>query len=82
MVHKGGTQGTLIPRHQGGSPGTYRLGPAILAIQVSASGSLVSRPSTGFHDIKGVMAFDRKDVGMDGGIPFTDRRPGGGYGRP
>jgi polyisoprenoid-binding protein YceI len=25
---------------------------------------------TGFHDIKGVMAFDRKDFGMDGGIPF------------
>jgi polyisoprenoid-binding protein YceI len=26
--------------------------------------------TTGFHDIKGVMAFDRKDFGMDSGIPF------------
>jgi polyisoprenoid-binding protein YceI len=26
--------------------------------------------ATGFHDIKGVMAFDRKDFGMDSGIPF------------
>lgn len=26
--------------------------------------------TTGFHNIKGVMAFDRKDFGMDSGIPF------------
>jgi polyisoprenoid-binding protein YceI len=26
--------------------------------------------ATGFHDIKGVMDFDRKDFGMKSGIPF------------
>jgi polyisoprenoid-binding protein YceI len=54
-------------------PNTFQVPGTFTIRGVSKTETLVltdNHDKTGFHDIKGVMAFDRKDFGMNHGIPF------------
>jgi polyisoprenoid-binding protein YceI len=54
-------------------PNTFQVPGTFTIRGVSKPETLVltdNHDKTGFHDIKGVMAFDRKDFGMNSGIPF------------
>ncbi len=54
-------------------PNTFQIPGTFTVRGVSKPETLTltdNHDKTGFHDLKGVMAFDRKDFGMNRGIPF------------
>jgi len=54
-------------------PNTFNVSGTFTIRGVSKPETLIltdNHEKTGFHDIKGVMAFDRKEFGMNSGIPF------------